>query len=347
MKIDNYKIDSQSPVFIIAELSANHNGSLENALKSVHAAKEAGADAIKLQTYTADTITLDVKSEIFKINHGTAWDGQYLYDLYLQAYTPWEWHKTIFDEANKIGLTCFSSPFDLTAITLLEELNTPIYKIASFEITDIALIKACAKTGKPIIISTGIATIEDIILAIETCKNVGNENITLLACTSEYPAPPENANLRMVADLAQRFNVKAGLSDHTLGHLAPVIAVSLGAKVIEKHFILDKRLGGPDSHFSLDTNEFKAMVDAIRQTEKMLGTANYDLTDKKKNSRKFARSLFVSADVKENDILNAFNIRSVRPNNGLHPKFYAEVLGKSFKVDCVKGTPLSFDIIKF
>lgn len=332
-------------VFIIAELSANHGGSLEVAKETLRAAKRAGADAIKLQTYTADTITLNVKNDFFKIAHGTAWDGQYLYDLYKEASLPWEWHKPLFDLANAEGLICFSSPFDKTAVDYLENLNTPIYKVASFEITDIPLIKYMASKQKPMIISTGIATIEDIELAIKTCKDEGNSDITILKCTSAYPAEPADANLLTIPDIEKRFGVKVGLSDHTLGIQAPMVAVALGAKVIEKHFILDKSIGGADAHFSLDEKEFKQMVDAVRLTETMLGKVDYEMTEKKKKSRDFSRSLFVSEDVKSGEVLNEKNIKSVRPGHGLHTKYYFDLIGKVFVHDVKKGTPLTFEMV--
>jgi len=332
--------------FIIAELSANHGGELEIAKETVRAAKRAGANAIKLQTYTADTITLNVKSDLFKINQGTAWDGQYLYDLYKEASLPWEWHKELYDLAKEEGLICFSSPFDFTAVDFLEELKTPIYKVASFEITDIPLIEYIASKQKPIIISTGIATIEDIELAIATCKKMGNEDITILKCTSAYPAEPHDANLLTIPDIVKRFGVRSGLSDHTMGIEASVVAVALGAKVIEKHFILDKKIGGADAHFSLDEQEFTEMVNAVRLTESLMGKVDYEMTEKKKSSRTFSRSLFVSEDVKEGDVITKKNIKSVRPNTGLHPKYFNEVVGKTFTQAVIKGTPLSFDIIK-
>ena len=337
---------TEDNVFIIAELSANHGGNLEIAKETVRAAKRAGADAVKLQTYTADTITLDVKTEDFKITQGTAWDGQYLHDLYNVASLPWEWHKVLYDIAKQEGLVCFSSPFDKTAVDFLEELNTPIYKVASFEITDIPLIRYIASKQKPIIISTGIATIEDIELAIKTCKEEGNTDITILKCTSAYPAEPEDANLLTIPDIAQRFGVKSGLSDHTMGREGPMIAVALGAKVIEKHFILDKKIGGADAHFSLDEKEFKQMVDAVRLTEKFLGVVDYEMTDKKKKSREFCRSLYITQDVKSGDIISKENIRSIRPGYGLHPKHYFEILGKQFIKDAKKGEPLSLKMIE-
>ncbi len=332
--------------FIIAELSANHGGDIKIAKETIRAAKRAGADAIKLQTYTADTITLDVKSELFKINQGTHWDGQYLYDLYKSAALPWKWHKELFDVAKEEGLVCFSSPFDFSAIDFLEGLNTPAYKIASFEITDIPLIEYAASKGKPMILSTGIADEEDIELAIKTCKDAGNEDITLLKCTSAYPAKPEDVNLLTMQDMAKKYQVNVGLSDHTLGIEAAIVAVSLGAKVIEKHFILDKKIGGADAHFSLDEQEFSAMVQAVRTAEKMLGRVTYEMDAGKKKSREFSRSLFVSQEVKKGDVISESNIRSVRPGFGLHPKFYKELLGRKFRKDVQKGEPLSITMIE-
>lgn len=329
--------------FIIAELSANHNGSKEVAIETIKAAKRAGADAIKFQTYTADTITLDSKKDDFKLKQGTIWDGMYLHDLYQQAYTPWDWFEELYKVAHEEGLIAFSSPFDKTSVDLLESLDNPIYKIASFEITDIPLIEYCAKTMKPIIISTGIATDEDIQLAIDTCRNVGNNDITLLKCTSSYPAPIEEANLVMIKDLKERFNVKSGLSDHTMGIVTPVVAVTLGATVIEKHFILNKEIGGPDASFSLDETEFTQMVNAVRAAEKATGKISYQLTDKMKSGREFSRSLYITTDVKKGDFLTEENVRSVRPGFGMHPKYYNEVLGKKFNNDFDKGTALNKD----
>ncbi|MGB1211531.1 MAG: pseudaminic acid synthase [Lacinutrix venerupis] len=337
---------NNSSTFIIAELSANHGGDIEIAKETIRAAKRAGADAIKLQTYTADTITIDGKQDHFKITQGTFWDGQYLYDLYKEASLPWEWHKTLFDTAKEEGLICFSSPFDFTAVDFLEELNCPIYKVASFEITDIPLIKYIASKGKPIIISTGIASLEDIELAIEACKSEGNNDITILKCTSAYPADPADANLLTIPDIINRFGVKSGLSDHTLGIEAPIVAVCLGGTVIEKHFILDKKIGGADAHFSLDEKEFKEMVDAVRKAELLKGNVDYEITEKKKKSREFSRSLFIVKNVKSGDVITEENVRSIRPGYGLHPKYYKEVLGRKFVVDQKKGTPLSFDCFK-
>ena len=333
-------------VFIIAELSANHNGSLDVAIETIRAAKRTGADAIKLQTYTADTITLDSRKEDFLIKHGTIWDGQNLHDLYKQAYTPWEWHKQLFDVAQEEGLYCFSSPFDPTAVDFLESLNAPAYKVASAEITDIPLIELIASKGKPVIISTGIATEEDITLALDACKRVDNNQIALLKCTSSYPAPMNEANLIMIKDLAERFNVISGLSDHTLGITAPVVATCFGAKIIEKHFIIDKSVGGPDSSFSLDEKEFTAMVTAVREAEQAIGKVDYTLTEKQKKSRDFSRSLYVVEDIKKGEVLTEKNIRSIRPGYGMHPKYYADILGKSAGNKISRGTPLSFDLIQ-
>jgi len=331
--------------FIIAELSANHNGDINVALETVRAAKRSGADAIKLQTYTADTLTIECKNDFFKINHGTAWDGEYLYDLYKRAYTPWEWHKEIFKVAKEEGLVCFSSPFDNTAVDLLEELKAPIYKIASFEIQDIPLIEYVASKGKPIIFSTGIAEIEDIELAIETCRKAGNNDITILKCTSAYPADPKDANLLTIPDIITRFGVKAGLSDHTMGIEGPIVATTLGATVIEKHFILDKSIGGPDAHFSLDEKEFTEMVKAVRIAERMMGKVDYEMNEKKKKSRQFSRSLFIVKEVKAGEKITRENVRSIRPGFGIHPKYLFEILGKEFNQAFEKGTPLQIKMI--
>ncbi|WP_417195746.1 pseudaminic acid synthase [Bizionia sp.] len=332
--------------FIIAELSANHGGDIEIAKETIRAAKRTGADAIKLQTYTADTITMDSAQDHFKISQGTHWDGQFLYDLYKEASLPWEWHAELFEVAAQENLVCFSSPFDRTAVDFLETLNNPIYKVASFEITDIPLIKYIASKQKPVIISTGIATIEDIELAISTCKAEGNTDITILKCTSAYPANPKDANLLTIPDIAKQFGVKAGLSDHTMGIEAPMVAVALGASVIEKHFILNKKIGGPDAHFSLDETEFKQMVDAVRLTEKLMGTINYEMTPEKQKSREFSRSLFITQDVKIGDRISEENIRSIRPGYGLHPKYYNEILGKKFISATKRGEPLTLKMIE-
>ncbi len=335
--IDHFNFETNKSVFIIAELSANHNGSIDNAIATIKSAKKAGADAIKFQTYTADTITLNLKSPDFKITQGTIWDGNYLYDLYQEAYTPWEWHEELFKVAKEEGLICFSSPFDNSAVDFLETLNTPAYKIASLEITDIPLIKYVASKNKPIIISTGIAKEEDIILAIEACKSVGNNQIALLKCTTSYPAPIDEANLIMIKDLAIRFNVIAGLSDHTMGSTAPIVATCLGARIIEKHFIIDRAMGGPDASFSMNEQEFTEMVKAIKDTEKAIGVIDYQLTKKQLNSREFSRSLYIAEDIKEGELFTEKNLRSVRPGFGMHPKFLPEYLGKTAQRNYKKG----------
>lgn len=346
MIISNLNIGYQNKVFIIAELSANHNGSLETAIETVRAAKRAGADAIKLQTYTADTITIDCDNKDFKDIHiGTIWEGHTLYDLYKTAYTPWEWHAELFRIAKEEGLVCFSSPFDKTAVDFLEDLNTPAYKIASFEITDIPLIEYAASKGKPIILSTGIATIEDIELALDACHRMGNKEIALLKCTSSYPAPIEEANMIMVKDLAERFNVITGLSDHTIGSTVPIVATCFGTKIIEKHFILDRSIGGPDASFSMDEKEFTAMVKGIREAEKAIGIIDYNLTEKQQKGRDFRRSLYVVEDIRAGDILTEKNVRSIRPGFGMHPKYLNEILGKRVTTSIPKGTPLSFEFL--
>ena len=341
IKIGEFIIDQNSPVFIIAELSANHNGSIDTAIETVKAAKRAGANCIKLQTFTADTITLDSKEEDFKIKQDTLWDGQYLYDLYKTTHLPWEWHKKIMEVAQEEGLICFSSPFDPTSVEFLETLNVPAYKIASFEITDIPLIELVASKGKPIIISTGIAEQEDIELALDACKRMGNSNIALLKCTSSYPAPIGEANMSMVKDLAERYDVISGLSDHTLGSTVPIVATTLGAKIIEKHFILDRSIGGADASFSMNEVEFSLMVKAVREAESAIGNVDYTLTEKQRKGRVFCRSLYVLKDVKKGDKLTLENVRSIRPGYGMHPKFLNQILGNIFSKDIKKGTPLN------
>ena len=336
MKIGNKEIGTDSPVFIIAELSANHNGHLDVAVESIRAAKRAGADCIKLQTYTAETITIDSKKDDFLIK-GTIWEGRNLYDLYSEAYTPWEWHAQLFDVAKEEGLVCFSSPFDPTAVDFLEALDTPAYKIASFEITDIPLIEYAASKGKPIIISTGIAKEEDIQLALDACDRVGNKNVALLKCTSSYPAPIEEANMIMIKDMAERYGVVTGLSDHTLGITVPIVATCFGARIIEKHFILDKSIGGPDSSFSLDEQEFSEMVKAVRIAEKAIGKIDYTLTEKQLSGRNFSRSLYVVEDIKVDEEITVKNVKSIRPGFGMHPKHYNEILGRSAERDYKKG----------
>jgi pseudaminic acid synthase len=345
MKIGNFDLKKDG-VFIIAELSANHGGKIEIAKETVDAAKECGANAIKLQTYTADTLTLDCDKEDFTIKGGTLWDDKKLYDLYKEAYLPWEWHEELFAHARSIGIDIFSTPFDRSAVDFLEQFSPSAYKIASFEITDHELIRYAASKMKPIIISTGIARIEEIQDAVDICRGVGNENIVLLKCTSSYPAPLEEANLKTIPNLSETFGVIAGFSDHTLGTSAPIVATTLGAKVIEKHFILDKSIGGADADFSLDKNEFKEMVQAVRDTEKLLGKVSYEMSEKKQKSRQFARSLYISADIKKGEVFSEQNIRSIRPGYGLHPRHLHEFLGKKAAKELKKGERVSFSMIE-
>lgn len=346
IKIFNKTIGDSYPVFIVAELSANHLQNFDLALKTIEAMKGAGADAVKLQTYTPDTITIDSKKDYFRIKQGTLWDEKYFYELYKEAYTPWDWHPKLFEFAKELGLICFSSPFDKTAVDFLEELKTPAYKVASFEITDIPLIEYIASKGKPIIISTGIATLSDIEEAINACKKMGNDQIILLKCVSLYPTPFEDANLRTIPNMKEVFNVPVGLSDHTLGISVPIAAVALGAVMIEKHFILDRKLGGPDSAFSLEPEEFKAMVKAVREVEKALGEIKYELNESQLKSREFSRSLFAVKDIKAGETFTEENIKSIRPGYGLHPKYLKEIIGKRARRDIERGTPLSWDMIE-
>lgn len=345
-KIGNFNTAEENKVFIVAELSANHNQSYDLAVQSIKAIKDCGADAVKVQTYTADTLTIDSDKDYFKIQHGTIWDGATLYQLYQTAHTPWEWQPKLKQLAEELGLIFFSTPFDKSSVDFLENINVPAYKIASFEIVDIPLIEYAASKGKPIIISTGIASEEEIKDAVEACRQSGNNQIALLKCTSEYPAQIDDANLKMIPLLASKFNVIAGLSDHTLSTTVPIAAAAMGARIIEKHFILDKKIGGPDSTFSLEPEEFKIMVDEIRQVEKALGHINFELSDKIKKSRTFARSLFAVTDIAAGEIFTENNIRSIRPSNGLSPKHLKDILGKKASADIEKGTPLTWDLIE-
>jgi len=331
--------------FVIAELSANHGHNIDIALESVVAAKEAGADAIKLQTYTADTLTLDCNKPEFMADPNGLWSGYSGYQLYQEAYLPWEWHEAIFEKAKEVGLLCFSTPFDKTAVDFLESLGNPIYKIASPEITDIPLIKYVAALKKPIIISTGIAMLEDIELALDTCREEGCEDITLLKCTSAYPAPIQEANLLTLLDMKKRFGVKVGISDHTIGADVPVAAVALGASVIEKHFIIDRAIGGPDSTFSMTAKEFAAMVKSIRNVEDSLGEISYPIDASKIKGRQFCRSLYVAEDMKAGDIITEKNVRSVRPGYGLPPKYLPEILGKRVNRDLEKGDRMKLEFV--
>ncbi len=340
MKIGDFQIGNS--VFIIAELSANHNGSIETALETIRAAKRSGADAIKLQTYTPDTITIDSRKDDFIIKGGTIWDGRNLYELYQDAFTPWEWHDKLFDCAKEEGLICFSSPFDKTAVDFLEDLKVPAYKIASFEITDIPLIEYVASKRKPIILSTGIAGLADIELALNACRRMGNNQIALLKCTSSYPAPIEEANMTMIPEFKNKFGVIPGLSDHTIGSIVPIVAASLGAKIIEKHFILDRSIGGPDASFSMNEMEFTVMVKAVREAEKAIGEITYELTEKQKKGKDFSRSLYVVKDIKKGEIISEENVRSIRPGFGMHPNELKNYLGFKAKCDFEKGERFSW-----
>ena len=334
------------PVYIVAELSANHNQSFDRAVKLIHAAKVARADAIKLQTYTPDTITIASDREYFRINAGTLWDGRTLHELYAEAYTPWDWQPKLKQVANGLGLDLFSTPFDATAVDFLEEMNVPAYKVASFELVDIPLIRKIARTGKPLIISTGMATLEEIQEAVTAAREAGAAQIALLKCTSAYPALPDDMNLRTIPELANRFGVPAGLSDHTLGIAVPVAAVALGACFIEKHITLSRSQKGPDSEFSLEPQEFEAMADAVHTAERALGKVQFGAGIEEANSRVFRRSLFVVQDVKQGQLLSDQNIRSIRPAHGLHTRHLPEVLGRRASRDIERGTPLSWNLVR-
>jgi len=345
LEIKDKKIGENYPVFIVAELSANHLQKFDNAVRLIKAAKEAGADAVKLQTYTPDTITIDCDNEYFRIKQGTLWDGKTFYQLYKEAYTPWEWQPKLKEIAESEGLIFFSSVFDKSAVDFLEEIDVPAYKIASFEITDIPLIEYVASKGKPVIISTGIATLSDIEEVVNACKRMGNNQIALLKCTSAYPAPLEEINLRTIPNMAATFKTVVGLSDHTLGISVPIASVALGACIIEKHLTLDRSLGGPDAAFSLEPEEFRAMVKAVREVEKALGEVSYELSEKIKRSREFSRSLFVVKDIKAGEVFTEENVRSIRPGYGLPPKFLKEVLGRRAACDIKSGAPLEWEMI--
>ena len=346
INLDGKKIGEDYPAFIIAEVSANHLQSFDKAVEIIKAAKKAGADAVKLQTYTPDTITLDCDNEYFQITQGTIWDGTTLHKLYQEAYTPWEWQPKLKQIAEEEGLICFSSPFDYTSVDFLEEMNVPAYKIASFEITDIPLIEYVASKGKPIIMSTGIATLGDIEEALATCKRMGNQQVALLKCTSAYPSPLEDINLRVIPNMKDTFGTIVGLSDHSLEHTVAVGAVALGAKIIEKHMTLNRAEGGPDAAFSMEPDEFKEMVDSIRALEKALGQVTYELTDKQKNSKEHARSLFVVKDIKKGESFTKDHVKSIRPGFGLATKYIGEVIGKRARYDIKKGTPVDWSLIE-
>jgi pseudaminic acid synthase len=342
--INNRSIGPDDPPYIIAELSANHNGSLQRALQTIAAAQRCGADAVKLQTYTADTLTIDCNNSYFRIGQGTIWEGRCLYDLYREAYTPWEWQPKLFELARELGMECFSTPFDKSAVDFLEDLDPPAYKVASFELVDLPLIEYVASKGRPIIMSTGMGTLSEIEEAVEVVKSAGVP-LTLLKCTSAYPSPPEATNLRTIPHMAEAFGVPVGLSDHTLGTAVPVAAIALGACVIEKHFTLSRDDGGPDSAFSLEPDEFTVMVDAVRTAKQALGKVKYAVTEKETASRVFRRSLFVVQDLQAGDRITTENVRSIRPGHGLPPKYYDTLLGRSVTKSVKAGTPMSWDLV--
>ncbi len=336
----------KSNILIVAELSANHHGSIDIAIETIKAAKRCGADAVKLQTYTADTMTINSSLPDFTIDNNSIWDGQNFYSLYEKAHTPWEWHKKLFEVAKKEGLICFSTPFDRTSVDFLEKLNNPIYKIASFEITDLDLIEYVSSKGKPVILSTGIADKKDIEMAVETVRSTGNNKITILKCTSSYPSSMEDSNLSMISKIKKDFKVDVGISDHTTGIIAPIVAVAHGAKIIEKHFILDRNNGGPDSSFSLEPNEFHEMVSAVRSAELSIGKKDYVLTKKQMSGKAFSRSLYIVENVKKGDIITRKNVRSIRPGFGLSPIYLKSILGKKFTSNSSRGTRLTWESIE-
>lgn len=346
IRIGSKIISQDSPTFIVAEMSGNHNMDFDRAVEILKAAREAGADAVKIQTYTADTITLDCDDPCFQITQGTLWDGITLHKLYQTAYTPWEWQPRLKKMAEEMGLLLFSSPFDFSSVDFLEEMDVPAYKIASFEITDIPLIRKVARLGKPVILATGIARLADIELAVQTCREEGNEQVILLKCCSAYPTPYEDVNLRAIPNLAETFQCLAGLSDHTMGTAVAAGAVALGAKMVEKHMTLCRSDGGPDAVFSMEPQEFKEMVDNIRILEKALGKVTYDLSDKQAREREHSRSLFVAQDMKAGDVFTPENLRSVRPADGLHTKYYEQLLGRRITRDAKKGTPMAWSLVE-
>jgi pseudaminic acid synthase len=344
--INGKKIGACQPVYIVAEMSANHNLDYHQAVKLIHAAKECGADAVKLQTYTPDTITIDCDNEYFRVGKGTIWEGRTLYELYQEAYTPWEWQPKLKQIADELALDLFSSPFDHTAVDFLETMGVPAYKIASFELVDLPLIRQAAQTGKPLILSTGMAALAEIDEAVRAAREAGATQIALLKCTSAYPAPPEEMNLRSIPHLSEAFQVPVGLSDHTLGLAVPIAAVALGACIIEKHFTLSRSVPGPDRDFSLEPHEFKAMVEAIRVAEKAVGKVSFEVTERERSSRVFRRSLFVVQDMEDGDIISEQNVRSIRPGFGLPPKYFDTLRGKRLKKAAKKGTPVRWDLIQ-
>ena len=345
IKIGNRYVGEGERTFLVAEVSANHLQDYGRAEAIIRAAKEAGADAVKLQTYTPDTITLDCDNDYFQITQGTIWDGTTLHKLYEEAYTPWEWQPKLMELANGLGMECFSSPFDATAVDFMREMDMPAYKVASFEINDIPLIRRIARIGKPIIFATGIAYLEDIERALAVCKEEGNEQVILLKCTSTYPSPYEDMNLKVIPHMAETFDCLAGLSDHSMGTAVAVASVALGAKMVEKHLTLSRPDGGPDAAFSMEPEEFMKMAEEIRIVEKALGRVTYELTEKQKKSREDGRSLFVVKDIGKGEIFTEENVRSIRPAFGMHTMYYDEVIGKTARADIAKGTPLDWKYI--
>ena len=344
LEINKRWVGSGYPTYIIAEMSANHNQDFNQAVEIIKAAKDAGADAIKLQTYTPDTVTIDCNNEYFCIK-GTIWEGKNLYELYREAYTPWEWQSELKKIANGLELDFFSTPFDETAVDFLESMDVPIYKVASFEVVDIPLLQKISQTGKPVIMSTGMATLEEIGEAVQTIRKTGGNQIALLKCTSAYPASPEEVNLRTISHLAQAFGTPVGISDHTLGIAVPVASVTLGACIIEKHFTLSRKETGPDSAFSLEPLEFNAMVNAVRTAEKAMGKVHYGVSNQEKESRVFRRSLFVVKDMKLGEVFSDENIRSIRPGYGLHTRHLTDVIGRCATRDIERGTPLKWALV--
>ena len=345
MHIKGRRIGRGEPVYVVAEVSANHNQSFEQAVALIRAAKEAGADAVKLQTYTPDTLTIKCDSDLFTLPEGSLWAGKTLYDLYGEAYMPWEWQPKLKEIADDIGIDLFSTAFDPTAVDFLEEMGVPVHKVASFEIVDIPLIEKMARTGKPLIISTGMATLGEIEEAVQAARRAGATQIALLKCTSAYPAPPDEMNLRTIPHLSEAFGLPVGLSDHTLGIAVPVASVALGACIVEKHITLSRDIRTPDGAFSLEPHEFKAMVGAIRTVEKALGTVHYGVSEQEAKSRVFRRSLFVVKDMKVGEVFTEENVRSIRPAYGLHPRHLNDVLGRRAAQDIKEGTPLSWELL--
>ena len=345
-EINERRIGLGFPTYMVAEMSANHSQDFDQAVKLIKAAKEAGADAVKLQTYTPDTLTICSDKEYFRIGGGTLWDGRTLYDLYSEAYMPWEWHPKLKAVAEETGIDLFSTAYDSSAVEFLEEIGVPVHKVASFENVDIPLIEKMARTGKPVIISTGMATLGEVEEALQAARNAGATQVALLKCTSAYPAPPEEVNLRTIPHLAEAFHVPVGLSDHTLSIAVPVAAVALGACIVEKHFTLSREIPGPDNAFSLEPQEFKGMVQAIRTVEKALGAVHYGVSERETKSRVFRRSLFVVEDMKAGDVFTEENVRSIRPGHGLPPRYLKDVLGRQAARDIVRGTPVDWNLLQ-